>query len=307
VALSGSELQTADANGDFDHYFYCDNTCGNSGDDAITVTVDLCGDGTCAAFEDCLNCPADCGECPDTWWQIWGGHLFGGLESGTAIASNVPADTVCVEPGCSPYLSALDRLGTTDSDGFAFTGGGGIDANGQISARTENTFALGSAQTRFKEKYAYFARQYSLGLDPEEDFAGQESDAQQPVYDGNGDGEADQAYYYRGGDMTIQSVWDVASDESYVIFVDGNLTFSDPGDVGQLVQVAEDGFLAFIVAGDITIDETVGHETRDMRFPLFCGPIRFCVRKNGENSFRIELEKDIQCWNEDDGGFIILQ
>jgi hypothetical protein len=182
VETTGSQLESAETSGDYPYLLSCGDGCGGELTDDVTVTVDLCGDGTCAAFEDCLNCPADCGECPDTWWQIWGGHLFGGLESGTAIASNVPADTVCVEPGCYPYLSALDRLGTTDSDGFAFTGGGGIDASGQISARTENTFALGSAQTRFKEKYAYFARQYSLGLDPEEDFAGQESDAQQPVY-----------------------------------------------------------------------------------------------------------------------------
>jgi hypothetical protein len=37
------------------------------------------------------------------------------------------------------------------------------------------------------------------------------------------------------------------------------------------------------------------------------GHLRACVVKIDENSFRIELEKDIQCWNEDDGGYIILQ
>ena len=60
--------------------------------------------------------------------------------------------------------------------------------------------------------------------------------------------------------MTVQQAWNVADDEEYVIFVDGDLTFSADG-VEQLVTVAEGGFLAFIVSGDIIVDETVGHST----------------------------------------------
>jgi hypothetical protein len=46
-----------------------------------------------------------------------------------------------------------------------------------------------------------------------------------------------------------------------VVFIDGNLTITDPADVDQLTDVAEGGFLAFIVSGDILVSETVGNET----------------------------------------------
>ncbi len=60
--------------------------------------------------------------------------------------------------------------------------------------------------------------------------------------------------------MTIQSPWDVTDDESYVIFVDGNLTFDDSGRVEELISVEEGGFLAFIVSGDINIADSVGND-----------------------------------------------
>lgn len=52
----------------------------------------------------------------------------------------------------------------------------------------------------------------------------------------------------------------VAPGESYTIFIDGNLTITDPTNANQLTDVDEGGFLAFIVSGDITISETVGNE-----------------------------------------------
>lgn len=261
---SGSQVETADTNGNYTYTLECDSTCGEYDSDDVMVTVDLCGDGTCAAFENCLNCPEDCGACPTAWWQAWGGSVYAGFQTEleTAIYSLIPSDVTCAEPNCHSYLIGLDRLNVADSnsDGFTLTGGAAIETDGAaLNPRAEDIFAIGITQTRFQETYSYFARQYDLGLSPEEDFTGAADDAQKPVYDADGNGEADQEYYYHSGDLTVQSVWDVVDGEEYAIFVDGNLTISDSGDAGELITVAEGGFLAFIVSGNITVSDNVGH------------------------------------------------
>jgi hypothetical protein len=247
VTLSGNRLETAGLNGDYAYIFNCENYCGDTDTDEVTVTVDLCGNGICAGFENCLSCEADCGACPDQWFQLWGGSLFAGLSTGNAVASTVS------DAATYPYLMARDAAGHALSDGFPITGGGHISANGRISARSENPFVIGSAPTRLHETYSYFARQYSLGLDPTEDFSGSANNAQKPTLDD------DKAYYYHQGDLTIQEAWAVSTDETYVIFIEGNLHLADPGDLGQLITVQEGGFLAFIVSGDINVDQTVGN------------------------------------------------
>jgi hypothetical protein len=163
---------------------------------------------------------------------------------------------------------AEDRLGHALSDGFPILGSNvstNLSANGRISARTNNTFVIGSAPTRFRETYSYFARQYSLGLSPSDDFTDTADNAQKPTYD------PDKAYYYHQGDLTIQEAWQVTADESYTIFVDGNLFLEDPADVDQLVTVAEGGFLAFIVSGDITVNKNLGNDALTTTTPNLTG------------------------------------
>ena len=219
----------------------------------VEVVGSFCGDASCSGFETCATCEADCGVCPANfaWWQVWGGHLSADSTIGYSIQSLIPSDTLCIEPDCFPYLSALDRVGSTDSDGFPTIADGVISASEQLSARTDDTYAIGSARTRLKETYSYFYSQYSLGLSPDDDFSGSADDALKP-------GVVKDAYFH-SGDMTIQSEWDVADGESFVIFVDGNLTFDDTGSIEELVKVAEGGFLAFIVSGDITFADSVGN------------------------------------------------
>jgi hypothetical protein len=53
----------------------------------------------------------------------------------------------------------------------------------------------------------------------------------------------------------------VAAGQSYIVFVDGNLTLSDPTNVEELIKVSEGGFVAFIVSGNITISNNVGNDT----------------------------------------------
>ena len=240
--------------GEYEYDLSCYNSC-DAGTDRVTVEIlDPCGDGNCAGFENCLNCETDCGACPAhlPWWQTWGGHLGAESTAGHSIFSFIPEDTVCLEPSCFPYLSALDRAGTTHSDGFPLVRGI-IMANESISARGTNTFALNTLTTRLRENYTYFYKRYSLGFSPEDDFYHTDLDAREPT-------ESKEAYFHLG-DLVIQSPWDVTSGESYVIFVDGDLNIEDPLSEGELIKVAEGGFLAFIVTGDINIAESVGHTT----------------------------------------------
>ncbi len=120
VALNDSQVETADVNGTYTYLLSCDNFCTDVAEDAVEVTVDLCGDGVCAAFENCLDCPVDCGACSTAWWQVWGGHLAAEIDSSNGILSLIN-DLTCVKPDCYPYLSAQDRASSPDSDGFALT------------------------------------------------------------------------------------------------------------------------------------------------------------------------------------------
>jgi hypothetical protein len=220
-----------------------------------TAPPETCGNGSCAGFETCVTCSTDCGLCPAaySWWQVWGGHLSVGSDDGYTMRSTIPGDT-CVEPDCYPYLSSKDRAGTEGSDGFPIAAGGTIYTDSQdISARESNVFSIGSERTRLDENYSFFYSQYSLGTSPEDDYSGSEDDALEP-------GVSKDAYFH-SGDMTIQSPWDVTDGESYVVFVDGDLTIDDPLTEGELIKVEEGGFLSFIVSGDINIADTVGHTT----------------------------------------------
>ena len=92
VALSGSQDESATTEGDYIYNLSCDNFCGDTASDEVTVTVGFCGDGVCSGFETCVDCEADCGECPNAWWQVWGGSLLSGATGSTAINSPVPGE-----------------------------------------------------------------------------------------------------------------------------------------------------------------------------------------------------------------------
>lgn len=210
-------------------------------------------DGACTGFETCEDCPGDCGFCivgtNEPWWQASTGHVFAGNTSGTAIQSQI-FSTFCLSPDCIALLITPDSTTNAESEGIAITGGGGINTNGFTN--TADSAAVGSRATRFTENYGFFYRNSNLGLNPVDDFAGQENDIQKPT-------TTKDAYFHRGS-LTLQTLWTVGVGESYTIFIDGNLTITDPTNLNQLTDVAEGGFLAFIVSGDILIEESVGNE-----------------------------------------------
>lgn len=235
----------------------CNNgeTCSSCAADCGACSGAFCGDGTCNGTEDCLTCGSDCGLCNTTtaWWQIQSGSGFAKGSSGYVAGSQVPDSDTCTTPNCITSVVRPDLDLTSLTDGFIYTGGGNVIFNGFASYRNPQVKPFGTSITRLTENYDFFYRRAKLGLAPSDTFTGEEDDALKPT--------TGETSYYHGGDITIQSGWDVADDESYVIFIDGNLTFSDPGDINQLITVEPGGFLAFIVSGDITFEENLGNET----------------------------------------------
>ena len=195
------------------------------------------------------------------WWQVLGGSAYAAQTSSVAVRSYVPT-FYCTLPVCIPYILGRDLADKLDSAGIAVTGGSAVDSSKDpgnqttnVTQRSTQTVATGTVTTKIKENYEYFYREYSLGLTPSEDFAGHETDAQKPPSPPTGG----KAAYYHDGDLTIQSQWQVSSGEKIVVFVNGNLTLTDPTGVARLIQVDEGGFLAFIVKGNITADPSVGN------------------------------------------------
>jgi len=226
-------------------------SCSTCSADCGTCDIEFCGNGTCSAFENCTTCPSDCTlNCPAelSWWQAQGGSVYAARESTPAITSIVPGLT-CTEPTCAPYLLAqLQASLVSNSDGVIVTGGGNVTADGYYTPR--NLVALGSKLTRYKEGYDFFYRKSGLSLVPTDAFTASHISATKPATSG---------IHYSNQDLTIQEPWTISNTESYVIFVDGNLTLQDPTDAGALITVDEGGFLAFIVSGDILVESSVGH------------------------------------------------
>jgi len=208
------------------------------------------------------------------WWQVIGGDTYAAAQSGGAMVSTIP-DQCDLGAGCNPFILTKDLNDTDDSSGIAFTGGGDIDTDAEagyqstkVTDRTSQTFAKGTTSTKFRETYDYFYRLFSMGTNPasSDDFVSNADDAPQPVGPPLGGKRA----YYHQGDLTIQQAWNIqASDpiNQMVVFVEGNLTISDPSDVEQLIQVENGAFLAFIVSEDIIIEANVGNNTLTSNTP----------------------------------------
>lgn len=225
------------------------NTDGGNNNDTTNGTCDY--NGSCNALsENCETCPdCLCEVGAEAWWQTVNGSVYAQSQSGSGIMSPI-FKGLCVLPVCIPLLNAPNQTLNPLSEGIAFTGGSDIDTNGFTN--TNQVEAIGTSVTRIHENYAFFYRRSRLGLFPENVFSGQANDAQKPT--------GDDVAYFHDGDVVIQSPWQIEADESYVIFIDGNLTIHDTGKVNQLITVESGGFLAFILTGNITISEDVGNE-----------------------------------------------
>lgn len=240
--------------------FICDSNenCSSCEEDCGSCAEQTCGDSFCTGFESCLTCSEDCGVCEvesGSWWQVKGGLVGSNLSDGLAIESNVPIYS-CQPPECDPSLMSTDETGSEESVGYVLTMGGSLKVNGGVTSGDTNIFSIGTGQTRYYEYFDFFFRETDFGLLPIDDFLTTYNDAIKPTYNPT------DIEYYRSGDLTIQTPWHVFSGEQYVIFVKGDLYLMDGnGSNDQLIQVDHGGFLAFIVEGDIIVDESLGNAT----------------------------------------------
>lgn len=263
----------------------------------------FCGDETCDADESCATCEADCQACAENeaWFQVSGGHIGSDNTGGSSVAiqSKITDEISCVAPNCVRSLLSEDQSSTAETDGFAVAGSGIIDANGYLNERGPTIASSNTNKTRYNERYEFFYRNSGLGLSPTNDFSGSETDIQKPTYNAN------KIAYFQSGDVTLQSPWSVASGESYVIFIDGNLTLADgDGLSDQLIDVAPGGFLGFIVSGDITIASSLGNVTLTNTTPnvegVFIADGEFTIESKGTaagGDDRIVLEGSYIGWS----------
>jgi hypothetical protein len=188
------------------------------------------------------------------WWQTQNGLIYAGNRTGNALVSLIPP--TCVGPSCQDRLALRNSVSSSESSGIVITGGGDIDTDTETSLKyskvrqeTAQARVIGSTYNGPRENYQYFYNLYSMGSAPTADFNGTKPTAA-PT-----NGRA----YFANGNTTVNiggGGWTVNTGESYVIFVNGNLTID--GSPDDRLTVAEGGFLAFIVSGNVTVTNTVG-------------------------------------------------
>lgn len=199
------------------------------------------------------------------WFQVLGGDI-NASDVSSAIAD--PISTLCTTPSCQPYLLLPTTGGTNAQVGALLTpttAGVNVDVSSQAGFQQTPVGPTGASRSvktnsslACRENYNYFFRLYSMGVvgtpqAPKEDFvapANNPADAQKPsVPSLNASGA-----YYHEGDMTISSTWTLSGSESFVIFVNGDLTFNNSAQV----IMPSGTFISFIVSGNIIVDPTVG-------------------------------------------------
>jgi len=192
-------------------------------------------------------------DATDPWFQAEGGPVAAYGSLGTVIQSLI--SPYCQLPACNPSL-ILNQNGS-DTEGYALTGGGNLDTSfvgglqtNQIDENGHNWFARLS-DTPNHQDYTYFAKLLKLPPSPASDFGPSANNASKPTVDVANEG-ADA--YFHSGDLTITDSWDVASDETVIVLVDGNVN------VEAQTSVADGGYFMIVATGDIVFDAELGHD-----------------------------------------------
>ncbi len=278
------------------------------------VLAGLDGDWTCWCPEDCTQSvsvgPDDNSltwyvtDKMSGWFQIWGGDVHANKppsdpEDPTDLVIVDPIPFTCVETdGCKPYLSLLDEAGTIDSSGMLSLATGTYDlgvrsGNQHEGIDEEGVERLAETYTGKRQDFDYFLRLYEFPLNPVSDFMSEEVGSKPTSLPVNGVN----AYFQgEGKNLIIDNSWGVGAGEELVVFVEGDLVIRG---AGTRVQVAEDGFLAFIVGGDIIIEPEVGvteSETEGVVEGVYVANGSVNVESNGSNDLRFVGEGSFVGW-----------
>jgi hypothetical protein len=198
----------------------------------------------------------------NSWWQTRGGLVYGhtGIRSALPVEGTGRKNADCADTGdyCEPYLIRKLPSGSDLSAGIPYTSGSFMDLEGWWTDRLDDARANNGvdAKTKLKkEDYSFFLNR--LGENPTPDISTSYIDTLSKIPVGTL--VRDVKVSYRNGDLGFNpsQTWTVPAGEKRVIFVNGNLTFSQTPET--IITVQPGGFLAFIVSGDIIFDPTVGH------------------------------------------------
>ncbi len=188
------------------------------------------------------------------WFQTIGGDIAALSTTTRAVNDPIPVQ-LCGVTGCDPNLSLPltgsrpETAGSLLVDSAApvskLNSAGGT---GNVSAAPSHLISVANSPA-LKESYDSFYRQFSVGVSGGTDFS-TPNNATKPCA-----GASCKSFYYQSGNLTVDTVWNVASGDKVVVFVGGNLT------INKDIKLAKGGFVAFIVKGTITISDTVGTST----------------------------------------------
>ena len=209
----------------------------------------------------------------DSWFQVFGGNLF----SRYGIASSVPATSCAADASCQAALSALP-LGSSNQNFSGFAISNLANSGSIISSSSEgfdhayltladrinnvNSYAVSTDINQLS--YDYF---YKLVEDDLHEFSNGEN--YEPLLSdltGNAWWSSTETNFIKvNGNVNIDETqgFNLTSDQSLVVFVEGNLTLDDSntGDSNhKIISVANGGFLAFFVNGNILVSADVGYE-----------------------------------------------
>ncbi len=196
----------------------------------------------------------------EPWWQTWGGLVYGH----SSLSSNLPTDDVFAcnaDNNCYPYLIRTAQLSIAKSAGIPIT-------NGNISPpsilgfmtlhNNESKYAKGANMKAgvTLENFDYFKQKVDLTGVKTIDTSSISN-----LTISTGTDREGAKVFHREGDLVVNpsSTWDVGTNK-VIIFVNGNLTFSQDAAEEKLIKVDNSGFLAFFVSGNVIIDSNVGND-----------------------------------------------
>lgn len=218
-------------------------------------SASACGVGdivTMTSYDDSDQKDFSLGDFSNSWFQIEGWSQvtgddlgIGNVYAGGEIVSPIP-DTCDGDPDCDPYFMTV---ATTDDDAGVVTYGGASPDFGSGQA-SEVGWNANSTYDDLQYDFGFFFNQLGFSASSTPDYTG--GDIDKPI-----DPPLSGTVYYVSSSMTIANPWSIATGEQIVFLIDGDLS------VAAEVTVDEDGFVAFIVSGNITIDTAVGGDGPD--------------------------------------------
>lgn len=164
------------------------------------------------------------------WWQTKGAGIY----AGSTVKSELPDNTKnLIEPSLDNQIGALLK-----ASGSLWIGSGNLSSEGY------------TAKTKYRGKtmdYAFFAANMGVVKGRASDWTNSDKITLTDYPEGKEFGYM----LPPSGTATVESPTTVGVGEKYIVFVNGDL------EIKSSIQVANRGFLAFIVSGNIKIDPSV--------------------------------------------------